>query len=403
MRRMARWAAVVVLVVAAAWGGLWWYAEARLHNALTAYAGQLNTPDGRSVFSYDNVTKGSNPLVASATLHNVRWSLPLAGKDAGGSISLPYATAWIGVFNPLVMHVGLPSHIVVNTPRGAVDVTFGSFAYSIGLAPRSLFNTTVYALTSQNLAISNLDMAIASLHFPILHIDSITGHETINAGAGPGQWEVSGRDSVDGVALPPGLVALGHVPFDGKIRHIGFDMSLSGPIDLAALTQHVSPVPGETPDRTKRVIQTLHEWATHGGHGKASLSMTIGPASLAAGGNVKFDLDGQPSGTADVTADHLDAFTAALTTAYPQLRQSIANLESRLSPYLSTSASGGQVLKVAVVYGKPGVLVDGVRVGKLPPIDWAALANPAPPAPAPAQAPGDGSGAASTAPAAGAP
>ncbi len=394
MRSMAKWAAAVVLVVAIGWGGLWWYAEARLHDALTSYAGQLTTQDGLSAFSYDSISRGTDPLIASATLNNVRWNLAVPDPGESGTINLPYVTSWIDVFNPLVMHVGLPSHIVVTTPRGMLDVTFGSFAYSIGLAPRALFNTRVYALTNQNLAISDLDLAIASLHFPVLHIDSITGRETINAGAGPGQVELSGEDSIDGVTLPPALVALAHVPFDGKITHIGFGLTLSGPLDMAALMQHAGPAQIGSPDRTKLVIQALHQWAAHGGHGKASLTVNIGPTGLEAGGNVAFDAQSQPNGTADVTADHLDAFTAALTSAYPQMQQSVVNMETQLSPYLTTSASAGQSLKVAIVYGKPGVVVNGTRMGDLPPIDWTALTNPPPPA----QAPGDGSGAANTAP-----
>jgi hypothetical protein len=392
---MIRLAANIVLVLAVAWGGLWWYAEGRLHDALLAYAGRLTTPDGRSVFGYDSISKGTNPLSASATLNNVHWSLPAPGPNANGAISLSYVTAWIDVFNPLVMHVGLPQQIDISTPKGTVSLTFGTFAYSLGLDPRTVFDRKAYAVMSQNAEIQNLDMAVGSGGFPVLHIDDITAQETVNAAAGPGQTAVSGEDSVDGIALPASLVMLGHVPFGGKITHIGFDLTLSGPLDLAGLTQHLNPPQIETQDRTRLVIQTLHDWAAQGGSGKANLTLVVGPSTLTASGNMTFDAGAQPNGTADVTADHLDALTTALTAAYPRMQQSIANLEAQLSPYLATTDASGQVLTVHLAYGKPGVLVNGSRTANMPPLNWAALENP--PAP-PAQAPGDGSGAAAAGP-----
>jgi hypothetical protein len=394
---MARLVAGVVLVLAVAWIGLWWYAEGRLSDALATNAGLHNTSDGNSAVSYDSISKGTNPLTASATLHNLHWSLRAPGEDASAVISMAQVTVWIDAFNPLVMHLGLPNQVDVSTPRGVGSATFGSIAIDMGLDPHALFHRKVYAVTGQTMAIHNINALVAG-SFPILHIDDITGHETIDPSAGQNQTALTAEDSIDGISLPPAVVLLAHVPFGGKITHIGFNMSLSGPADWTGLVQQLHAPQLSEDDKRKLVVQAAHDWAAKGGSGKANLTLAVGPTTLNAAGTVAFDANVQPNGTANVTADHLDAFTTALTNAYPQLQQSVVNIEAQLSPYLTTTDEGGQVLNVQVAYGKPGVVVNGTRKADMPPLDWAALENPPAPAAPVAQAPGDGSGAASAGP-----
>lgn len=397
MRSMVRLAVGVVVVLAVVWGGLWWYIEGRLQDALATNAMLRNTNDGSSVVSYDSITKGTNPLTASATLHNLRWSLRAPGDDATSVISLAQVTISIDAFNPLVMQFGLPNRIDVSTPKGAGAATFGSIAISMGLNPHALFNRQIYAVTGQIMAIHDINGLVAG-NFPFVHIEDITGHETVNAGAGANGTALAAEDSIDGIALPPMLVAMAHIPFGGKITHIGFSTTLSGPIDWSGLMNQLHTPQLSQDDRQKIIIQAAHAWAAQGGSGKIGLSLAVGPSTLNANGSVLFDNNAQPSGTADAAADHLDALTAAITNAYPQVQQSVVNIEAQLSPYLTTTDAGGQMLNVHVVYGKPGVLVNGTKKADMPPLDWAKLENPpAPPAPV-VQAPGDGSGAATAAP-----
>ena len=395
MRCMARWFAGVILALVMAWGGLWWYAEGRLHDMLAETASLQNTSDGSSVLSYDGISKGANPLTASATLHNLRWSLLTLGEGTPSVINVAQVTAWIDAFDPLVMHIGLPNRIDISTPRVAGSITFGTIAISAGLNPHVLFSRDTYALTSQNLGIQNLNVLAGGGNFPLLHVDGITGQETFNAGADASQTAFTGEESFDGIALTPVLVALGHVPFGGKIAHIALNLTLSGPADRNGLMEQLRAPQITDQDRRKLVIETVHEWATHGGNGKGNLTLVLGPSTLNAGGTVAFDATAQPIGTADVAADHLDAFTAALINAYSPLQQSIANIEAQLSPYLTTTDAGGQALSMHIDYGKPGVMINGTRKSDMPPLDWDGLENP--PAPA-TQAPGDGSGAAAPGP-----
>jgi hypothetical protein len=191
------------------------------------------------------------------------------------------------------------------------------------------------------------------------------------------------------------VVLLGHVPFGGKIAHVGYSVTASGPADWSGLMDQMHSGQLSQQARQQLLVRTAHQWAAAGGNAKASLNLVVGPTTLNASGAVVFDATAQPGGTATVSADHLDAFTAAITNAYPELAQSIAQIETQLSPYLTTTDAGGQVLNMQVVYGKAGVVVNGSRKADMPPLDWTKLENP--PAPVPV-ASGDGSGAATTGP-----
>ena len=135
--------------------------------------------------------------------------------------------------------------------------------------------------------------------------------------------------------------------------------------------------------------RALHDWAAHGGTGNAGIDLAIGPSTLHAAGDVAFDSKVQPQGHANLIADHLDAFAAAIIAAYPQVQDTVNAMEARLSPYLSSTPHDGQTLTFKATYGNGAVMVNGQKVGSLPPLDWSQWETAPPP-----QAPGDGSGAA---------
>ena len=209
MRGMARLAASVILVLAVAWGGLWWYAEGRLHDMLAAYAARLTTADGTSTLNYDNISVGMSPLTASATLNNVRWNLQPAGTNAQSVITLAHVSAWIDAFDPLVMHIGLPDRIDISTSRGAASVTFGATAISYRLEPATLFNRNIYPVTSGTLMFHDIDVLAGGGAMQFLHIDDITVQSSLNAGAGPNQTAMEVTESIDGMALPGWVAEIG--------------------------------------------------------------------------------------------------------------------------------------------------------------------------------------------------
>jgi hypothetical protein len=401
MRSMARTVVGVVLILAVAWGGLWWYAQERLQAGIRGWIAQ-NTSNGAVQITYDSIVRGHSPFAADVTLINPRWSIQPAGASAPVTLSTPSFGLRIGVANPLVVHVDVARQILVGTPKGDISITYGSLDITEHLNPKALFDTGILPFRSFTTTASDMSLLAGNGIVPVLHIGSFAEHGSVNPQAGPKDIAYAADLTLQDLSSPtlPVLMALAgkgtNVPFDNNIKEIALSTTLSGPVP-ADWKQQIAAYRTAAlgPDKNKILIENLHNWALQGGTGTAGLTLAVGPSTLNVNGNLAFDGTVQPNGTADITADHLDAFTATLTSAVPQLQGDISSAEAVLSPYLSTTAAGGQVLNAHVAYGKAGVLVNGERKADMPPLDWAALENP--PAQA-VQAPGDGSGAGSTGP-----
>jgi hypothetical protein len=390
MRGIFRLLAGIVVALAVVWAGLWWYAQARLQAALKFYAAEMTAPDGSTNMSYDGISGGGFPFAATATLDNPRLTMLLPGSNMPSPLvlGLSRVTLRIDVFNPLLLHIDMPDKITGHVPQGDGAVTFGSFNATATLAPAALFNPHVFAVSAEDATVTDINVLASSGSLQVLHIDSLRMHQALNPSASAAQTGLALTEDLEGIALPGWLTQLLHVPFNGQMAHLGLKLALSGPVDWPDLAQRLKAQPTGA-DNTKLLANALHDWATQGGNGTASLSLTEGPTTLNASGTVKFDANAQPTGTADITADHLDALTAAIATAYPQAQDGINQAEARLAPYLSASSAGGQQLNIQATYGSGGVMVNGAKVAEMPPLDWSLLTSPAP-----AQAPGDGSGAA---------
>lgn len=401
MRSMTRLAAAVVLILAVAWGGLWWYAQERLQTGINGWIAQT-TSDGAVQITYDRVIRGHSPLAAEVTLVNPRWSMQAANVSGPVTISAPSFALRIDVTNPLVVHVEMAHQVLVGTPWGATSITYDNLDIAEQLNPQALFNTSILPYRGFTTTGSNINVLAGNGIVPVLRIGSFAEHGTVNPQAGAKDTAYAADVTLQNITSPtlPVLMALAGkgttVPFDNTIKEIGIAVTLSGPVPADWQKQIAAyRAAALGPDKNKILVQSLHNWALQGGTATARLTLAVGPSTLNANGNLAFDTNAQPNGTADINADHLDAFTAALTSAVPQLQEDIGSAEAVLSPYLSTTTTGGQVLTAHVAYGKSGVLVNGEKKADMPPLDWNALANPPPPAP---QAPGDGSGAAGTGP-----
>lgn len=401
MRSMIRFVAAVVLVLAVAWGALWWYAQQRLQMGINGWIAQT-TSDGAVQITYDSIVRGTSPLAAEVTLINPRWTFQAAGTNGPLTISAPSFGLRINAADPLVVHVDLAHQLLLGTPWGATSVTYGSLNIAERLNPQALFNTSILPFNGFTTTASDISVLAGNGIVAVLHIGSFAEHGSVNPQAGAKDIAYAGDITLQDISSPtlPVLMALAgkgtNVPFGNNIKQLSLSATLSGPVP-ADWKQQVAAYRAAAlgPDKNKILVQGLHNWALQGGNATAGLALAVGPSTLSATGNLAFDTDAQPNGTADINADHLDAFTAELTSAIPQLQQNINIAEGVLSPYLSTTTAGGQVLTAHVAYGKAGVVVNGGRKADMPPLNWDRLENP--PAP-PAQAPGDGSGAASAGP-----
>ena len=397
MRFIGRVLGVAILVFAVVWLGLWWWAEGRMQAGFANWASRMQA-QGDVKISYARINRGLSPLAADVTLTNVLITVQPNPSQAPISITLPSLGMEIDAANPRELRYNLPRQVSINTPRADVAVTFGSIALTQQIDLNALAAAEIDPFKASDASASNINILASSGSLLLLHIDSYAAHASFNRKAGAAATALGLTETIKGISLSPLLTRLASVPFGGAITQIGLKLNISGPAPAngEALVSQFNAVPVANPaGRGKIALQAVQGWAAQGGNASASLTLAIGPSTLNASGTVKFDTKTQPEGSADVTADHLDAFSTAITSAYPQTQNAISMIQARLSPYLSSTPAQGQALNMHLVYGAGSVTINGQKAADLPEIDWNMLENP--PAPTP-QAPGDGSGAAAQPP-----
>jgi hypothetical protein len=377
MRGVIKFLLSLIVVLALAWLGLWWYAQGRLQKGFEAWADTQATTGWK--ISYDSIQRGTSPLHAVVNITNLTLTPPAAG-GATGAITLPTFALRIDAANPLVFHSDLPNKISLQFgPDVDAVINTGSIALTENLDPAVLFNSAAYPFRGGDFAASNVDLLASQGSLLVLHIDAITSHADLNLGANSSATAMHTTTEIDGFALSPILTRIASIPFDGKINRLTVAATLSGPVPagLPALVEQLRTVPEDTAAQQQLIIPIIHQWASQGGSGSISLGLAIGPSTAKADAAVKFDANLQPNGTADLTADHLDEFTATITAAYPQFQQQTAQAEALLTPYITTTDQGGQTLGINLAYGSPGVTINGTKVADMPPVDWTTLENPA--------------------------
>jgi hypothetical protein len=397
MRAILKFLLSLVLVLVILWFGLWWYAQGRLQNGFQNWA-DAQAAAGWKI-SDTGIARGTSPMQALVTISNLTLTPPPDAAGETGTITLPSLALRIDALNPLVFHTDLPNKISIAIGQ-TVDlaVNSSSIALSQNLDPNALFNKSVYPFSGGDFSAGNVDILASQGSLLVLHIDSITSHADLNLGAGAGTTALSSTTNFNGLALSPLFTKVAQIPFNGQISNFSLGLTLSGPLpaDLTSLSAQIrAAAPQNEAAQAKIIIPVIRKWASQGGNGSVSIGLTVGPTTAKADAAVKFDANVQPSGTADLSANHLDELTGAITNAYPQVQDTISQAEAQLSPYLTTTSTGGQTLVMNLVYGPPGITINGQKVADMPPVNWDALENP-PAAPAPA--PGDGSGADSPTP-----
>ncbi|MDE1905934.1 MAG: DUF2125 domain-containing protein [Rhodospirillales bacterium] len=390
MRGFIKGLAGLIVLIVLAWLGVWLYAEMRLKQLVAAEINRANA-SGTVQISYDKLTTSNSPLVASVALANPSWTSRPDASAPGLSARAASIGMHINLLSPLLLHVDMPQSIAISTPEASGALTFAVADVTEKLSPSLWTGNTDNPITGGDARFAGINLLASNGSLQVAQIDSLVVHESLDAKAGPGQTAMLLDEKLNHFQLSPILARLINLPFNGQIAYLGLSMRLSGPLDWQSIAKQVASLPpGDA--RIHFMLQSLHQWALAGGSGQGNLTLTLGPSQLNADGSVAFDSAGQPSGKGNLTANHLDQLTSALTNAYPALQDDVSQFEARFSPYLSTTQADGQVLTVSTVYGKNGVTINGQKTGEMPPLDWNNLLNPAP---APPTAPGDGSGAAS--------
>jgi hypothetical protein len=394
MRAVIKFLGTLVVVLAIAWVGFWWYAQGRLESGFNAWADGLAAQGWK--IGYATEQRGTSPASAVLRFTNLTVTSPPDAQGLNGTFTLPTLALRIDALNPLVLHTDLPDKIGVNIGNNIdAAVTFSSVQASATLDPHVIFKGGDYPYRSQAFSASGIDILASQGSLLVLHIDNVAGHTALNPEAGADSLAYAGTDTFSGIAVSPLMTRLLSIPFGGKIDQLNLAMNVSGPVPagLPQLVVQVKALNGDELAQQRLAVPVLHKWAAAGGNANIQFGLTVGPTTLAADGAVKFDSSAQPSGTGNLTANHLEQLTAAITNAYPGTADTIAQAAAQLSPYLSSTPQDGQVLTIHAVYGGGTVTVNGQKTGDMQPIDWQKLENPQPPAPPPAAAPGDGSGA----------
>jgi hypothetical protein len=387
MRGVIAFVFTLIVVVVIAWLGLWWYAEGRMQAGFETWTKTAAAQGGN--VTYSGIQRGTSPLEAVVTVTDLAITLPSTGVIAQPVISLPSLALRIEAASPTTLHLDLPSKVSFSAgPNLDFVMNSGSIAETINLNANALFNKSVVAYHGGDFAASNVDFLASSGSLLVLHLDSMNGHVDFDTDATSSQTALDENLTINGAALSPMMTKFASIPFNGQINTFGFKLNVSGPVPPQVLTlpaqlraDQTDPVAEE-----KLVMPLVHQWASQGGNGSIGMTLAIGPSTASTDASLKFDANLQPEGTANLTADHLDAFANAITNAYPQVAANIAQAEAQLTTYITTDPTTGQTLAMHATYGAGSISINGTKVAPLPPVDWNTLENP-PPAAAPAPSP----------------
>lgn len=391
MSKAIKWIVALVILLIVLWVAFWVYAQIQLRDVVQSKISTINST-GQEHVSYDRITTSSSPFVISVTLINP--SLTKAAQNGAPPIQISTASigASLSLFHPLTIREYLTPRIDVKIGENTGVVTFGDISSVNILRPSVWWGNTSNPIIQSDAQISNMQILGSNGSLSLVTIGNIQSHEIIGPSTTTAA-QMAGfvKLSMDDLQVAPAFTQMLRLPFGGEVKHLDMSFTLFGPLDAAAIDKALNQAPSD--QHLKIAVQTIKSWAAAGGHILATLNLDVGPSTLTANMATAFDKQSQPNGTVNVTANHLDQFTAALEAAYPNLQDKLTQMQSNLAPYLSTTTQGGQVLNMHTVFGQTGVVINGKQTSTTPvTINWDTLENMR--QPMPVLAPGDESGAA---------
>lgn len=391
MSKVIKWIAAIVVLLIILWIAFWVYAQMQLKDVIQNKISMVNST-GQEHISYERITTSSSPFVISVTLINPSLTKPAMDGVPPTQLSTAYLGASLSLFHPLTLNETIAPRFDIHVGENAGVVIFGQIKSTNTLRPSVWWGNVSNPIVESDSQISNMQVLGSNGSLSLVTIGAIKAHETIGPNTTTAaQVAAIVNMSMDHLQVAPTFTEMLHLPFGGEIKHLDTSFTIFGPFDVQALSKTLNQTPDD--QRHKVLISDIQSWAAAGGHMLADLNLEVGPSTLTTNMAVGFDKQAQPNGTANVNANHLDQFTAALVAAYPEMQSKITQMQASLAPYLSTTTQGGQVLTMQTVFGQKGVTINGKQTSTTPvTINWEALENP--PQPMPAFAPGDQSGAA---------
>lgn len=389
MRRFIMGVAGLVILLALAWLGLWFYAEMRLKQLVEAKVEQINS-SGNGHVTYSGLTTSSSPLVAGITMLAPQLTLAFSPSASPVTVNAARIGAHINLLHPLTLHIDIPLKIMMNGLGAPAVLTFATATITETLTPSVWQGDTSNPIAAGDADYTGINLLASNGSLQVIQIDHLDLRQALNASAGTDQPALVLSGDMQGLRVSPILTRLFALPFNGEINSLSASLTMSGPLNWEQIAKQQANLQDDD-QRTKFLFQTFHQWAESNGHAQGQIGLWVGPAHMQTHFTLAFDKQVQPEGKVDVNADHLGEFASTLVAAYPDLQPSISQLQATLAPYVATTTSNGHALTLHVTYGQNGVFVNGKKTGTPPPLDWNSLLNVAPP---PALVSGDGSGAA---------
>lgn len=375
MRSFFRFLLVLVLVLAIAWLGLWWYAEGRINTGFHQEEANLRA-QGWTI-SHGPTARSTSPLVARYTVTNLRLTPPQSAGPAV-SITVPQASFSVHAGNPATLVIDLPTRWIASLASGpSFTLRFDRIGGRLGFDPGAALTGGTDPVRSWRMAASGIRIDSENTNFTLASVDSVSTDVVRDPAAGADGTALSVREHVRGFALSPIFVTLGNLPFDGKFHAFDLALDLSGPAigqPNGPVTPNLAPFSGNAAavltQSWDELAPILHPWAKAGGHGRYRLHLAVGPLDAKAQGTFGFDSALQPQAKADLTADGISAFLGDLGNDYPALLDPVSHLTAQLSPYLVKGPKGGQRLSVKLALKGGTVSANGQSVGTVPKLVW---------------------------------
>lgn len=379
MRGVLRFLILLIVVLAIAYVGAWWYVQGRMAMAFRAQEHMLRQA-GWTV-SHGATARGSSPLAATYSVTDLTLSPPDRGLPTP-KITLPSFVMRAKITSPFTLDIGLPLAWHVAMSQGpAFTLQFTTISDQYHFDPNALLDHAPDPLRSGTLNFTGMRIDSADTNFTLISLASLHTDFTRNPAAGRSDTAFTVHETLTGLALSPIFVTLAHLPFDGKLASLQLGADFSGPqlppFAQSVLTPQTAGVT-TNPDAAIAAWQQLgpavHDWAKGGGHGDFTLAVDLGPLKAHTHGSFGFDTTVQPAGKATLVADGVGAFLGDIANAYPAAVGMISALSAQTAPYMSKAPSDAQRLTVNFALAGGVLTANGKKAADVPPLVWPAPA-----------------------------
>lgn len=370
MSRFSRLAVASTLLVVVLWAGLWWSAENCLIGAFQQRVSWMRQ-DGWAV-THGPIIRGWSPLAARIEIKDLALKAP-GGPGRSLAIGLPHLGILIRPFSPFTIVTKLPLLWHISTPAGiGIDLTFRSITGRYHIDPSIVFGHTNKLALSGATAASDIRINSTSSNFLLLRIASFREHFRANPVAGANGTAYRLRGGITGIAVSQFFVDLLHLPFDGSVRSLNFDLAMSGP---NFTIPHPASILGQSVPMNPTILwrefaPQYKSWAVGGGHGSLALSVAIGPLQAQVNGSFRFDRDLQPVAHGHIRAVGLGAFLALIATQSQLAADLTSQLAANAAPYMFKGPGGAQQLAIDFLFRKRVLSANGAPVKTFPALPW---------------------------------